>query len=171
MGKLDQPPAVGRTVRLGIRTNLAQFSLLVGVNALVGGMVGQERTLLPLMARRIFHLQAFTAVLTFLVAFGLVKAGGLGAGMWSPFTVRKSQTCTVPTLPGETVHVVLSDTGGMIGGGMMGGGYMMSVATSPSVIASGDVRFAVWNAGMMVYELVVLLLPPGGTGTRPVALD
>src|SRR5438270_8511397 len=68
MGKLNRP------VRLGIRTNLAQFSLLVGVNALVGGMVGQERTLLPLMARRIFHLQAFTAVLTFLVAFGLVKA-------------------------------------------------------------------------------------------------
>src|SRR5207302_9574313 len=69
MGKLDQPSAVSRTVRLGIRTNLAQFSLLVGVNALVGGMVGQERTLLPLIARRIFHLQAFTAVLTFLVAF------------------------------------------------------------------------------------------------------
>ena len=36
MGKLDQPSAVGRPVRLGIRTNLAQFSLLVGVNALVG---------------------------------------------------------------------------------------------------------------------------------------
>jgi MFS family permease len=61
-------------VRLGLRANLAQFSLLVGVNALVGGMVGQERTLLPLMATRIFHLRAFTAVLTFIVAFGVVKA-------------------------------------------------------------------------------------------------
>jgi MFS family permease len=61
-------------VRLGLRANLAQFSLLVGVNALVGGMVGQERTVLPLMARRIFHLEAFTAVLTFIVAFGVVKA-------------------------------------------------------------------------------------------------
>jgi len=61
-------------VRLGLRANLAQFSLLVGVNALVGGMVGQERTVLPLMATRIFHLEAYTAVLTFIVAFGVVKA-------------------------------------------------------------------------------------------------
>ena len=37
-------------VRLGLRENLAQFALLVGVNALVGGMIGQERTVLPLLA-------------------------------------------------------------------------------------------------------------------------
>src|SRR5213082_3146865 len=62
------------TVHLGLRANLAQFSLLVGVNALVGGMVGQERTVLPLLADRVFHLHAFTAALTFIVAFGAVKA-------------------------------------------------------------------------------------------------
>jgi len=62
------------TVRLGLRANLAQFSLLVGVNALVGGMVGQERTVLPLLAERVFGLEAFTAALTFIVAFGAVKA-------------------------------------------------------------------------------------------------
>src|SRR5437762_9083071 len=61
-------------VRLGLRENLAQFSLLVGVNALVGGMIGQERTVLPLLASRTFHLTAFTATLTFIVAFGVVKA-------------------------------------------------------------------------------------------------
>ncbi|MFQ5948835.1 MAG: MFS transporter [Acidimicrobiia bacterium] len=61
-------------VRLGLRANLAQFSLLVGVNALVGGMIGQERTVLPLLAERVFGLTAFTAALTFIVAFGLVKA-------------------------------------------------------------------------------------------------
>jgi MFS family permease len=61
-------------VRLGLRANLAQFSLLVGVNALVGGMLGQERTVVPLLAERVFHLHAFTAVLTFIVAFGAVKA-------------------------------------------------------------------------------------------------
>ena len=61
-------------VRLGIRENLAQFSLLVGVNALVGGMIGQERTVLPLLARRVFGLEAFSAALTFIVAFGAVKA-------------------------------------------------------------------------------------------------
>ena len=61
-------------VRLGLRANLAQFSLLVGVNALVGGVVGQERTVLPLLARREFGLTAYTAALTFILAFGAVKA-------------------------------------------------------------------------------------------------
>lgn len=64
----------GRPIRLGLRANLAQFSLLVGVNALVGGMIGQERTVLPLIGTRTFHLHAFTAALTYIVAFGVVKA-------------------------------------------------------------------------------------------------
>jgi MFS family permease len=63
-----------RPVRLGLQQNLAQFALLVGVNALVGGMIGQERTVLPLLADRVFGLTAFTAALTFIVAFGAVKA-------------------------------------------------------------------------------------------------
>jgi MFS family permease len=63
-----------RPVRLGLRENLGQFALLVGVNALVGGMIGQERTVLPLLAERVFGLHAFTAALTFIVAFGAVKA-------------------------------------------------------------------------------------------------
>jgi MFS family permease len=61
-------------VRLGLRANLAQFSLLVGVNALVGGMVGQERSLLSLLATQIFGLAAVSAALTYIVAFGLAKA-------------------------------------------------------------------------------------------------
>ncbi len=61
-------------VRLGLRANLAQFSLLVAVNALVGGMLGQERTVVPLLAAGVFHLQAVTAALTFILAFGAVKA-------------------------------------------------------------------------------------------------
>ncbi|MGH7686250.1 MAG: MFS transporter [Candidatus Dormibacteria bacterium] len=62
------------TPRLGIRANLGQFALLVGVNALVGGMIGQERTVLPLLGQRTFHLDAVIATLTFIVAFGVVKA-------------------------------------------------------------------------------------------------
>jgi predicted MFS family arabinose efflux permease len=61
-------------VRLGLRANLAQFSLLVAVNALVGGTLGQERTVVPLLAARTFHLTDFTAALTFILAFGTVKA-------------------------------------------------------------------------------------------------
>jgi MFS family permease len=61
-------------VRLGLRANLAQFCLLVAVNALVGGTLGQERTVVPLLAARTFHLAAFTSALTFILAFGAVKA-------------------------------------------------------------------------------------------------
>lgn len=62
------------TPLLGLRANLAQFSLLVGVNALVGGMLGQERTVLPLLAEEAFGLTGITVSLTFILAFGLVKA-------------------------------------------------------------------------------------------------
>ena len=60
--------------RLGLRANLAQFALLVAVNALVGGMLGQERTVLPLLADREFGLTAYTSALTFILAFGATKA-------------------------------------------------------------------------------------------------
>ncbi len=60
--------------RLGLRENLGQFALLVVVNLFVGGMVGQERTVLPLIATRVFGLDAATAALTYIVAFGVVKA-------------------------------------------------------------------------------------------------
>ncbi len=61
-------------VRLGLRNNLPQFALLVGVNALVGGMVGQERTVLPLLAEAEFGLSEYTAILTFIMVFGVTKA-------------------------------------------------------------------------------------------------
>ncbi len=70
---MSAPPRAGR-VRLGLRHNLSQFALLVGVNALVGAMVGQERTVLPLLARDVFGVTGFTTMLTFIAAFGLVKA-------------------------------------------------------------------------------------------------
>jgi len=66
-------PAAGR-IRLGLGPNLAQFGLLVGVNALVGGMLGQERTVLPLLARDVFGIGGVSVALTFIVAFGVVKA-------------------------------------------------------------------------------------------------
>jgi MFS family permease len=61
-------------VRLGLRENLPQFSLLVVVNAFVGALVGIERTILPALAEREFHLAAKAAVLSFIVAFGVAKA-------------------------------------------------------------------------------------------------
>jgi MFS family permease len=61
-------------VHLGLRTNAVQFSLLVLVNAFVGGMVGIERSILPALAEEEFRLVARTAILSFIVVFGVAKA-------------------------------------------------------------------------------------------------
>lgn len=75
---------------MGIRANLSQFMLLVGVNGLVGALVGQERTLVPLFGERIFALRSATAVLLFIVTFGLAKAvSNLAAGALADRVGRK----------------------------------------------------------------------------------
>lgn len=61
-------------VRLGLRENLAQFSLLLAINAFVGAMVGLERSTLPLIGHKEFGVSSTAAVLSFIVAFGLAKA-------------------------------------------------------------------------------------------------
>jgi len=61
-------------VKLGLRANWAQFSLLVLVNAFVGGMAGLERSILPAIAEQEFGIAARAAILSFIVAFGLTKA-------------------------------------------------------------------------------------------------
>jgi MFS family permease len=84
------PTTSAPAIKLGMRANLAQFSLLVAVNALVGGMIGQERTILPLLADQVFAIGAFTASLTFIVAFGITKAlTNLAAGALSDRYGRK----------------------------------------------------------------------------------
>lgn len=60
--------------KLGLKENLPQFSLLVIVNAFVGAMIGLERSILPQIAEQEFHLLAKTAILSFIVVFGLSKA-------------------------------------------------------------------------------------------------
>jgi MFS family permease len=61
-------------VRLGLRENLPQFSLLVLLNAFVGAMVGLERTVLPLLGEQEFGLSSKTAITSFIVSFGVTKA-------------------------------------------------------------------------------------------------
>ena len=79
-----------RAVRLGLAANAAQFGLLVAVNALVGGMLGQERTVVPLLGERVFGLRGYTAGLTFILVFGLAKAAtNYFAGTWSDRFGRK----------------------------------------------------------------------------------
>jgi MFS family permease len=89
-GTDDTTVATVSGIRLGLRNNLGQFTLLVAVNALVGGMVGQERTVLPLLAVDVFGLTALGSALTFIVAFGLTKAiTNLAAGALSDRYGRK----------------------------------------------------------------------------------
>jgi MFS family permease len=72
----------GSQVRLGLRENAAQFTLLVAINAFVGAMVGLERSTLPLIGSGDFGLTSSAAVLSFIVAFGLAKSlTNLGAGV------------------------------------------------------------------------------------------
>jgi MFS family permease len=80
----------GGRIELGLRQNAAQFALLVAVNALVGGMLGQERTVVPLLGQQEFGLEAYTAGLTFILVFGLAKAAAnYGAGAWCDRYGRK----------------------------------------------------------------------------------
>lgn len=82
--------AIPQPVRLGLCPNLFQFILLVAVNALVGGMVGQEQTVLPLLAQQHFRLSGYTFLLTYVLAFGVTKAAAnYFAGTWSDRFGRK----------------------------------------------------------------------------------
>ena len=59
---------------LGLRANWKQFALLVIINGFVGGMVGLERSILPIIAEQEYHLLAASAVLSFIMVFGIAKA-------------------------------------------------------------------------------------------------
>ena len=79
-----------RPITLGLRANAAQFTILVAVNALVGGMVGQQQTVLPLLAEDEFGLTGYTFMFTYVVAFGIAKAtANYFAGTWSDRYGRK----------------------------------------------------------------------------------
>src|SRR5262245_5085053 len=78
------------SVRLGLRANASQFALLVALNAFVGAMVGLERSVLPLVGEDEFGLTSSSAILAFVVAFGISKAlANLGAGGLAEHVGRK----------------------------------------------------------------------------------
>jgi MFS family permease len=81
---------VADQIVLGLRANWQQFALLVVINAFVGGKVGLERAVLPLLAEHDFGLTSRTAVLSFIVTFGVTKAlANLFAGRMSDRLGRK----------------------------------------------------------------------------------
>jgi len=64
----------GSPIRLGLKENWPQFALLVLVNAFVGGMVGIERTVVPLIGAEEFRIASTTLIVSFIISFGIVKA-------------------------------------------------------------------------------------------------
>ena len=79
-----------KQIKLGLKENVFQFSLLVIVNAFVGAMIGLERTILPEIAEKDFQMVAKTAILSFIVVFGLTKAfTNYFAGLFSDRYGRK----------------------------------------------------------------------------------
>ena len=77
-------------MRLGLRENLGPFALLMVVNALVGAMVGMERSVMPAIAEQDFHLAARSTVLSFIIVFGVAKAfTNYGAGRLADHIGRK----------------------------------------------------------------------------------
>ncbi|ELR71686.1 Major facilitator superfamily (MFS) transporter [Fulvivirga imtechensis AK7] len=88
---LEPSDALGREVKLGLRENWKQFTLLVIINGFVGGMVGLERTILPQIAEADFSIAAKTAILSFIVVFGISKAiTNYYTGAWANKIGRKN---------------------------------------------------------------------------------
>lgn len=98
--------------REGIRANLPQFALLVGMNALVGALIGQERSLIPLLAKDRFGLTSAVVTSAFLVTFGLTKApSNLIAGILADRIGRK-RVMQIGWLFGLPVPFILMGAGG-----------------------------------------------------------
>jgi len=94
-------------VQLGLKENWRQFTLLVIINAFVGGMVGLERTILPQIAEADFDLAAKTAILSFIVVFGISKAiTNYYTGAWADKVGRKN-LLTIGWLTGLPVPIIL----------------------------------------------------------------
>jgi predicted MFS family arabinose efflux permease len=85
MEMLDMARAVPE-IRLGLLANWRQFALLILINAFVGGMVGLERTVVPLIGEQEFGLTSKTAIVSFIVSFGITKA------LCNLFAARLSET-------------------------------------------------------------------------------
>ena len=146
---MRQRPAAGTgPVRLGLRANWPQFTLLVVVNVFVGGMVGLERATTSLVGTRVFHLSGYVAVFSFIIAFGVTKAlTNLVAG---PLTARHSRK-----------HLLVA--GGVAG---LPVPFLLAWAPAWGLIVAANVCLGV-NQGLtssMVVNMKIDLVGPRGRG-------
>jgi MFS family permease len=84
------PQPAGSPIKLGLKENWQQFALLMLVNAFVGGMVGIERTVVPLIGLEEFGIASTTLVVSFIVSFGVIKTfANLVSGQFADAWGRK----------------------------------------------------------------------------------
>jgi MFS family permease len=134
MAEPKQAPSAQREIRLGLRENWRQFSLLVLINAFVGGMVGLERTVVPLIGAEEFRIASTTIVVSFIVSFGVVKAlANLVSGHFADVYGRK-RMLVLGWLIGLPVPF-------MIAWVSMGTEVSAIVGIQFSLVTAGSVRF------------------------------
>jgi MFS family permease len=129
-----------QNIRLGLAANWRQFTLLVVVNAFVGAMVGLERSVLPSLAAEDFGLANRTAILSFLITFGLVKAGtNYFAGRLSDRIGRKPVLLAgwLAALP-VPVMIILAPSWGWVVGANVLLGINQGLAWSTTIIMKID---------------------------------
>jgi MFS family permease len=127
-------------IRLGLAANWRQFTLLVVLNAFVGAMVGLERSVLPSLAEETFGLANRTAILSFLITFGLVKAGtNYFAGRLSDRIGRKPILLVgwLAALP-VPVMIILAPSWGWVVGANVLLGINQGLAWSTTIIMKID---------------------------------
>ncbi|SFO74068.1 Predicted arabinose efflux permease, MFS family [Actinomadura madurae] len=108
MSATAKAPQAGRPVRLGLRENWPQFTVLVIVNVCVGGLVGLERTTVPLIGSQVFGLTSDLVVFSFIIAFGITKAAtNLAAGALTA-RFRRKQLLLAGWLVGVPVPFALA---------------------------------------------------------------
>jgi MFS family permease len=132
--------AASQTIRLGLAANWRQFTLLVVLNAFVGAMVGLERSVLPSLAEEDFGLANRTAILSFLITFGLVKAGtNYFAGRLSDRIGRKPVLLVgwLAALP-VPVMIILAPSWGWVVGANVLLGINQGLAWSTTIIMKID---------------------------------
>jgi len=100
----DERAGIGN-VSLGLRENWQQFALLVLINAFVGGMVGIERTVVPLIGSEEFRITSTTLVVSFIVSFGIVKAlANLISGQLADSWAKARIDSGLAVRPARTLH-------------------------------------------------------------------
>src|ERR671930_12208 len=151
-------------VRFGLRAIAAQFSLLVGLNAFVGAMVGLERSVLPLVGEHDFGLRSKAAIMAFVVAFGVAKAvtnlaaGGLAerVGRKHLLTIGWLVAVPVPVMIGLAQSWTLVVAANILLGLNQSAGYLgvaASAFVTGALAASYAPRTVVWAASAAIAGL------------------